>query len=310
MSSHSRYPRRIWMTPTIFISVILTLQVSHVSCFFTRGTFAPVRAPPPVDASVLFAKKGGKKKGAGGKNKNKKQSGFAWAQDFTLAPFESSEGRSLSSLLCSSYESRTGKSLDGELRGAADLPKVLWKSRAACVLVVAEGPEPVRYANVAALECLGISEGTFGELVGAKSFAGGSVDFPGKMAKKYESGYTKKVFRANSDVSDETGARKIDITICDACRWTLEKATLVDGKFVAESAGVAYAWSSWTEGDETVNVDGTRMTVVDPEKIQERIEEQGALVRKLKEEDGLGNKDPAVMAAVATLLKLKAMLPE
>jgi len=37
------------------------------------------------------------------------------------------------------------------------------------------------------------------------------------------------------------------------------------------------------------------------------IEDQGAEVRRLKEEDGMTNSDPAVKAAVAELLRLKAL---
>ena len=47
-----------------------------------------------------------------------------------------------------------------------------------------------------------------------------------------------------------------------------------------------------------------------PAVLQAQIDEAGAAVRKLKEEDGLTNADPAVKAAVAELLRLKAMAEE
>ena len=39
------------------------------------------------------------------------------------------------------------------------------------------------------------------------------------------------------------------------------------------------------------------------------VDAQAAEVRRLKDEEGLGNKDPQVAAAVAELLRLKALLP-
>ena len=49
---------------------------------------------------------------------------------------------------------------------------------------------------------------------------------------------------------------------------------------------------------------------IDPAEIQAQIDSQAAVVRDLKEEQGLGNGDPAVKAAVAELLRLKALLEE
>ena len=48
---------------------------------------------------------------------------------------------------------------------------------------------------------------------------------------------------------------------------------------------------------------------MDPASVQAAVDEQAALIRKLKEEDGLGNSDAPVKEAVAELLRLKALLP-
>ena len=40
------------------------------------------------------------------------------------------------------------------------------------------------------------------------------------------------------------------------------------------------------------------------------MKEQEAYRKRLKDEEGLGNKDPQVAAAVTELLRLKALLPE
>ena len=47
-----------------------------------------------------------------------------------------------------------------------------------------------------------------------------------------------------------------------------------------------------------------------PEEVVAAVAAQAKEVGRLKDEDGLGNKDPPVLAAVAELLRLKALLPE
>ena len=97
----------------------------------------------------MLAKKGGgkKKKGGGG---NQKQSGFAWASNFELKPFESSELRTLAETLVSAYQARTGKPLDASLVGASDVPKKLWAAPVAVIVAtagVAAIPNPNLNAN-------------------------------------------------------------------------------------------------------------------------------------------------------------------
>ena len=47
-----------------------------------------------------------------------------------------------------------------------------------------------------------------------------------------------------------------------------------------------------------------------PEEVVAAVDAQGKEVKRLKGEEGLGNKDPQVAAAVAELLRLKALLPQ
>ena len=49
---------------------------------------------------------------------------------------------------------------------------------------------------------------------------------------------------------------------------------------------------------------------IDTASIEEAVAAQAAEVRRLKEDEGLGNKDEAVVAAVAELLRLKAELED
>ena len=47
-----------------------------------------------------------------------------------------------------------------------------------------------------------------------------------------------------------------------------------------------------------------------PDEVVAAVAAQAKEVSRLKDEEGLGNKDPPVVAAVAELLRLKALLPE
>ena len=100
--------------------------------------------------------------------------------------------------------------------------------------------------------------------------------------------------------------------LTDVSRWTLEKMAVVGGKLATEVVGVAYCWPAWTLPDGTtclpggVRVEAER----DPAELAEAVEAQGALVRKLKEEDGLTNDDEPVKEAVAELLRLKALIED
>lgn len=264
--------------------------------------------------TVLFAKKkkGGNKK----KGNNKKQSGFEWATSFSLKPFEGSATRELASTACASFEGRTGKPLCEEIEGAADVPKALWSASTACIVVGSVDGEDnvvVKYANGPALETVGLKPDEFEKFI-ASTGAQGDLKIPEtgpvitlptemKGDKRYEGGYKKKILREDDE--------KAGITILDAHRWTIEKSALIDGKFVTETIGVAYAWSSWLEGDETVcRPGGAREEAEDLGALEEKIKLQGEAIRELKEVKGLGNKDQAVGDAVEELLRLKALLQE
>lgn len=247
------------------------------------------------------SKKKGKKK-----KSNKKQSGFEWATSFTLKPFEAASTRDLVSAALASFEGRTGKPLTSELIGVGDLPKALWNSKeVACVIVdkLEEGSMIVKYANIAALETVGLKADEYQCLMGGDDVEQTiTLDLPTEMKgeKRYESGYNKKILRGDNDD---------DLTIVDAHRWALEKSALVDGKFVSTTIGVCYAWSEWGKGEDTLcEIGGNTKPWLKVEDLEENVAKQASLVRKLKEEEGLGNKDPRVADAVKELLRLKDQL--
>ena len=265
--------------------------------------------------SALYAKK---KKGKKNKSKNK-ESGFAWATSFSLKPFESEILRDLASTACASFEGRTGKPLTEDLRASTDIPKTLWNAPVACVIVGdADADGMIQYANIAALETVGLQPDQFDQLLATKDPASGewklsesvhkSMDLPSSMNgdKAYESGYKKKIIRGGGA---DTGAGAVDICIENGQRWRLEKSALIDGKFVTETIGVAYAWNSWLEGEDTIcSPGGIRETNINVDEIEEKIKSQGEIIRELKEVQGFTNKSPEVVDAVQELLRLKALL--
>lgn len=272
-------------------------------------------------------KKGGGKKGGGGN----KKSGFEWASSFTIKPFEAQLLRDLASTTLASFEGRTGKPLCEELSGAADLPKALWNAPMACVVV---GPPPaagdddgkgvvVKYANAAALETVGLGPDEFEKFIAPDSAAVDAgkamevtVDLPPIMKgdKKYEGGYKKKILRkspasAGDEGEGESAGVGDDVTILHAQRWAIEKSLLIRGKFVTETIGVAYAWAEWTVGEDVLcSPGGKRGPNVRPDDLEEAVAAQADVVRELKQDQGLGNKDPQVVEAVGELLRLKALL--
>lgn len=271
-------------------------------------------------SSALFAKK---KKGKKNKSK-KKEAGFTWAASFTLKPFESAYLRDVAAIACASFGGRTGKPLTEEIGKSSDVPKTLWNAPVACVIVgeetgaAAAGPV-IQYANIAALETVRLKQDQFEQLLATKDPESGEwkvsekvdtfIDLPSVMKgdKAYEGGYKKKMITANTDAD----AASVDITIEGAQRWKLEKSALIDGKFVTETIGVAYAWNSWVEGEDTLcRPGGVREVNINIDDLEENVKAQGEVIRELKEVQGFGNKDPEVSDAVLELLRLKALLEE
>ena len=88
----------------------------------------------------------------------------------------------------------------------------------------------------------------------------------------------------------------------------LEKAAVEGGRLVSTPLGLCYAFSEWEDADGMICEPGGKRRKADltPEELAEAVATQAAEVRRLKEEEGRENKDPAVVAAVAELLRLKA----
>ena len=289
-----------------------------------------------TSSTALYAKK---KKGK--TPKQQKKGGFEWASSFILQPFEAKAVREMASTAVASFKGRAGKHLMPELETSTDIPKTLWYApNVACVIVRPGMGEDgdgvstsVEYANIAALETVGLKPADFQQLfsTGAPPALPKDDDddndneeeeadqvapeppadltIPIKLKlnlppvmkgdTKFERDYSKKILKRN-----DGDASSNDITILNAYRWDLEKSTLVGGKFVTTSIAVAYAWTEWMVGDALLCRPGGLQEVVGD--LEDKISQQAAVIRGLKEEQGLGNKDPQVVAAVAELLRLKA----
>lgn len=230
------------------------------------------------------------------KGKAPKKSGFAWAANFENKPAENATVRELAELVVSQYRTRTGKTLHRKIDQSSDIPKALWSAPIAVLAVskVADGSVVCTYANQAACEALGhpAADGYKSVMDAPSDLAASSGD------SKFESGYSKKLG---------------GIALEDAQRWTLDKMAIVDGKLASSTVGVAYCFETWIDvADGFICSPGGVRTppALDAAEVEAAVTAQGALVRKLKEEDGLANGDPAVKAAVAELLRLKAVLEE
>lgn len=306
---------------TYFIPLSL---VASTSAFCPSSNNRPIYAPTTTTTSQntgsstqVFAKKKKPKK----KGKDQAKSGFEWATSFSIKPYESQSSRDLVSTALASYEGRKGKPLCEEIVGVPDIPKALWRASTA-VLVIGQPTEDgaaaeINYANLAALEMVGLTAETFDRLITMPGPKGdndpdGSVtkivmNLPSEMKDKaYASGYSKKVLK-KGDGQQEGGGH--DIVMMDAERWKLEKSALVDGAFVTAQLGVVYAWKEWVMDDTTVcTPGGVQREVINVEDLQGAVDQQAGVIRDLKEGQGLGNKDPQVQEAVAELLRLKALL--
>jgi len=272
----------------------------------TAASFVVRTSIPSRHAMVVAAK--GKKGKKGKKPRQQKKSGMDWARDFEVMPFDSSVLRPLADAAAGAFEARTGKPLDASLAGAGDLPKALYKAPV-CVMVVSD--DKIAYANDAACEFAGKKHT---ELIGS------ATTLPATVADGYGSSYEKKI--------DGNTMQK-------AKRWAISKMAVVDGELVTEDQGVGYAFEAWTrDEDGALCKPGgiVEAPPIDPAEVQAQIDQQvrvrcllrtvstawgrhsssaqAAVVRDLKEEQGLGNGDPEVKAAVAELLRLKAILEE
>jgi len=289
------------MKSHLFRTLLLTSLCFGLTVSFAANKSRQQGLARPTTTLFAKKKKNGKKKG--------KKGGFEWATSFKQQPFEASQKRDLVGAALASFKGRAGKPLSPELDSATDVPKALWDSRMACVIVTKEGVDSVvEYANIAALETIGLKPADFEqlfltkpkELQTASESVGVTIqlDLPSEMKgeKQFESGYKKKMLRQESG----------DITIIDAYRWSIKKSTIVGGKFVTETIGVGYSWEEWLIGESLLcSSGGVQGEVLDLTDLKERISNQGALVRDLKETQGFGNKDRQVVKAVAELIRLK-----
>ena len=159
-----------------------------------------------------------------------------------------------------------------------------------CPVHLSSGPT-IKYCNIAALEAFGLTQKEHGKLIGQPA------PLPASFGKAYESDYSKKVQGAG-------------FALLKAERWKLERMAVVGGQIQTEQLGLAYAFREWGLENGTVCSPGGVRKAPPPDmgNLEEAVAAQAAEVRRLKEEEGKGNKDPEVVEAVGVLLKLKAAL--
>ena len=171
----------------------------------------------------------------------------------------------------------------------------MWNAPIACVITGRAGDEnsdpaasQVVYANVAALEAHGLAATAYDDLIGSNTL------LPAEMGGdvKFDSTYGKKLKAASSD----------DFTF-EGTRWLIEKMAVIDGKVAMQRLGVAYMWEEWELDDGVTCAPGgvRRAPEMSETELEAAIEAQGAAIRSLKEDEGMGNQDPPVVEAVIEL---------
>lgn len=227
---------------------------------------------PRVASSARLAKAKKKKK-----EKKPKFNLNEWAANLVVMPYDSTPLRKLVEVAAATYGARCGRPL---VASPTNVPKDVWAAPQA-ILVVNEAT--VLYANAAACEAFNT---THDALINT------TTTLPSDIPKPFESGYEKKVG---------------DVFVKDARRWTISQMEIVDGSLVETMVGVGYAFPKWIVGDFLCEPGGVRQEIISAADLEARVDEQANFVRNLKEVQGKTNKDPAVVEAVAELLRLKGL---
>lgn len=239
------------------------------SLVFTLGAVGGFVLRGPRVAKILAAKKGSKAK-------KPKFNLNEWAANLVVMPYDSTPLRKLVEVAATTYGARCGRPLvDG-----TNFPKDVWAASTA-IMVVKDAT--VLYANAAACEAFNT---THDALINT------TTTLPSDIPKPFESGYEKKVG---------------DVFVKDASRWTISQMEIVDGSLMELNVGVGYAFPKWVVGDFECEPGGVRREIIDAAELADRVDAQARLVRDLKEVQGKTNKDPAVVAAVAELKRLRSL---
>ncbi|KAL4431366.1 hypothetical protein ABPG75_006622 [Micractinium tetrahymenae] len=281
---------------------------------FVAGCLPGVAAVPALprphgrrQLQVVAAKKGGKK-GSG----QKKGPGSLMDPPKPAEPWLQTSVIMQNLLMIESHSRKTGRPMFAEEIEIHEVAKRLWDAPFAVLAHDIEEGQPNRfcYGNQKALN---LFECTWDELVGTESAQSAEDDAQVQgdrqeaLARAMDKGF----------IDDYTGWRKS----FKGKRFKIGRTTLFNVEAPSgEVLGQAVTIREWEYEDGTKGGEGVDPAAAaaaagaappSPEAIaaaEAAVAEQGALVRSLKEEQGLGNSSEEVQEAVARLLQLKGEL--
>ncbi|PRW20316.1 MEKHLA domain-containing isoform A [Chlorella sorokiniana] len=284
---------------------------------FVAGCRPPRQAPSssssPAAARrqlvVVAAKKGGGgKKGSG----QKKGPGSLMNPPKPAEPWLQTQVIMDNLLLIESHFRKTGRPIFGDTEvEIEDLTKTLWDAPFAVLMHEVEEGQPNRfcYGNQQALD---LFECTWEELIGTESTqsaedaADVQEDRAAALARAKEQGF----------IDDYTGWRKsFKGTRFQIGRTTLFNVEAPSGELVGQAVTIReWTYEDGTKGGEGVDAAAAAAAAAGPPSPEQlaaaeaAVADQGALIRQMKEEQGLSNSSPEVAAEVEKLLGLKQQL--
>ncbi|PRW20317.1 MEKHLA domain-containing isoform B [Chlorella sorokiniana] len=302
---------------------------------FVAGCRPPRQAPSssssPAAARrqlvVVAAKKGGGgKKGSG----QKKGPGSLMNPPKPAEPWLQTQVIMDNLLLIESHFRKTGRPIFGDTEvEIEDLTKTLWDAPFAVLMHEVEEGQPNRfcYGNQQALD---LFECTWEELIGTESTqsaedaADVQEDRAAALARAKEQGFIddytgwRKSFKGTRFQIGRTTLFNVEapsgelvgqaVTIRE---WTYEDGT----KLVCAAATIReWTYEDGTKGGEGVDAAAAAAAAAGPPSPEQlaaaeaAVADQGALIRQMKEEQGLSNSSPEVAAEVEKLLGLKQQL--
>ena len=259
--------------------------------------------PAQTPLVVVAAKKGGKKKG--NQKQAKSQSAIPKSSP---KPYLSANVIMQNLLLIESYFRKTGRPLFEQEVEISDVAQLLWEAPFALLSHDASDDPKVTYANKAGLD---LFEAEWDEMIGVASK--NTAREEGDVNHREERAAMLKDALAKGYVDEYTGVRQTikgdkEFKILDATIFSIESP----GGDVMGQGAVLRLWEKdGVQGGPLAAVEETAVESEDPtvrEALQAEVDRCAAVVRDLKENQGMTNSDEAVKAAVADLLAAKSKL--
>ncbi|KAJ1457981.1 hypothetical protein M885DRAFT_562459 [Pelagophyceae sp. CCMP2097] len=235
-----------------------------------------------------------------------------WRKD--VVPWQVEATRSLSEMVVSSHASQhpEGHALHASIYGNDDfeISKLLYAAPVAVAVV--DSNDKLVYANE--LFCVGLMRSSYRALIDDNA----ATELPFTADAATVESVRDDIFLALPEADSASGPQpEEDARLVEVLRWTF--STVAEERFAASEERfdkayakartlTAYVIHKWAFADGTEMPAEAVIEEIDETEVLQMIDDQALFVRRLKDDRGLKNKDPEVLAAVAELLRLKALL--